>query len=76
MIFYTDRSCHMKIGSFFLLIFFSFIPFSCLFVWVGSNEKLCTIRSVAGVHSVLSVYGDTVVVSALPVFNLQNNSVR
>ena len=43
---------------------------------LGSNEKLCTIRSVAGVHSVLSVYGDTVVVSALPVFNLQNNSVR
>lgn len=32
---------------------------------LGSNEKLCTIRSVAGVHSVLSVYGDTVVVSAL-----------
>lgn len=43
---------------------------------LGSNEKLCTIKSVAGVHSVLSVYGDTVVVSALPVFNLQNNSVR
>lgn len=34
------------------------------------------VRTVAGVHSVLSAYGDTVVVSALPVFNLQDNSVR
>ena len=31
---------------------------------LGSNEKSCTIRTVAGVHSVLSAYRDTIVVSA------------